>query len=133
MNKWTILAMVSVSWSSVFLAAFMQAKVKYATSEHQAMQFIKRTAIWVLLGTFAIAQLYLAWWLWTELSVDKPVTTHRLAWILLSSFSIFFTFIFIVIDKVYGGPLAEVAGVMRVLVEDFARKASQSLKKKDDA
>lgn len=126
----TLLAMIAVSWSSVFLAAFMQTKIKYAVSEHQAMAFIRRTAIWILLGTFAIAQLYLAWWLWTELSVDKPVTTHRLAWILLSSFSIFFTAIFIVFDKVFGGPLAEVAGVMRVLVEDIAKRAS---KKKDDA
>ena len=131
MSITTILVMISVSWSSVFLAAIIRIKTQYATSEHMAMGVIKRIAIWIFSGTVGIAQLFLVWWLVEQFVTDSPVTTHRLLLILLAMFSIFFTMFFIVIDRVYGGPLATVAGVMRVLVEDLAKRASKQITKPD--
>jgi hypothetical protein len=131
MSTQSILVSISIAWSSVFLAAIIKIKTQYATSEHMAMSVIKRIAMWILAGTIGIAQLFLLWWLVEQFVADSPVSTHRLLLIILAMFSIFFTIFFIVIDRVYGGPLAIVAGVMRVLVEDLAKRASKVIKKDD--
>ena len=131
MSITSILVSISIAWSSVFLAAIIKVKTKYATSEHMAMAFIKKMAIWILSGTVAIAQLFLVWWLVAQFVTDSPVSSHRLLLILLAMFSVFFTIFFIIIDRVFGGPLAEVAGVMRVLVEDLAKRVSKNITKPD--
>ena len=122
MSIQTILVMISVSWSSVFIAAIISVKVKYSTTEHMAMAFIKKMALWILGGTVAIAQLFLIWWLAEQFITDSPVTTHRLLLILLAMFSVFFSIFFIVIDRVYGRPLAQISRMIQMFIEAFKPK-----------
>ena len=70
----------------------------------------------------AIAQLFLIWWLAEQFITDSPVTTHRLLLILLAMFSVFFSIFFIVIDRVYGRPLAQISRMIQMFIEAFKPK-----------
>jgi hypothetical protein len=104
--------MISVSWSSVFIAAIISVKVKYSTTEHMAMAFIKKMALWIAGGTVVVAQLFLVWWLAEQFVTDSPVSSHRLLLILLAMFSVFFTIFFILIDHLFGGAILRLANLV---------------------